>query len=89
MAQHSTDELQEDVTETTDLTVTGTVLIVDDDASNLRLLDTILSAEFDTVVADSGEQALKVLKSQQVDLILLDLMMPGMDGIAVCREVRS
>jgi diguanylate cyclase (GGDEF)-like protein len=66
------------------------VLSVDDISHNLQLLGTILErAGYETTFALSGSQALELLKTQQPDLILLDLMMPGMDGLEVCRILKS
>jgi diguanylate cyclase (GGDEF)-like protein len=66
------------------------VLSVDDIGHNLQLLGTILErAGYETTFALSGSQALELLKTRQPDLILLDLMMPGMDGLEVCRILKA
>jgi two-component system, sensor histidine kinase and response regulator len=68
----------------------GLVLIVDDVAANVRLLASILKiAGFNTITAESGPQALEMLKQHSPDIMLLDVMMPEMDGFEVCRHVRS
>ena len=68
------------------------ILIVDDDAANLRMASRILSAETRVSCLKSGEEALKFLKENRPDLILLDIHMPGMDGfetIAAIKEQRD
>lgn len=68
----------------------ATVLVVDDLAQNLRLLDAVLSPHGFTVVpASSGEQALALLAEQLPDIVLLDVMMPGLDGYETCRRIRA
>jgi class 3 adenylate cyclase len=71
--------------------VTGqTVLAVDDQPANLRLLDAVLSPRgYDVLVATSGPDALDLLGSSEVDVVLLDVQMPGMDGCEVCRRIRQ
>jgi adenylate cyclase len=67
-----------------------TVLVVDDQPPNLRLLDAVLSPRgYRVVTAESGEQALAVLKDSAIDLVLLDVVMPGLDGHEVCRRIRA
>ena len=57
------------------------ILIVDDDADNrLHLVDALQSKEYTTVTADSGPTALQTIQEEQPDLVLLDVMMPGMTG---------
>jgi two-component system KDP operon response regulator KdpE len=66
------------------------ILVVDDEAPILRLLRRILTASgYEVVVAASGLEGVELAHQQQPDLILLDLSMPGMDGMAVCRELRQ
>ena len=67
-----------------------TVLAVDDQPQNIRLLDAVLGPRGYTVLpAAGGEEALAVLDQREVDLVLLDVLMPGMDGYEVCRRIRS
>jgi adenylate cyclase len=67
-----------------------TILAVDDQPANLRLLDAVLSPRgYEVMTASSGEQALELLRSSRVDLVLLDIVMPGIDGYEVCRRIRS
>ncbi|GAB6841643.1 two-component system cell cycle response regulator [Methylorubrum rhodinum] len=66
------------------------VLIVDDLYPNVRLLETKLSLEyFDVVVAMNGPDALAICERGACDVVLLDVMMPGMDGFEVCRRLKS
>ena len=67
-----------------------TVLAVDDQPANLRLLDALLSPRgYRVLAAGSGESALATLTTWDVDLVLLDIVMPGMDGYQVCRRIRN
>ena len=67
-----------------------TILIVDDTPANLSLLSEILKQDYRTKAAVSGEKALKIAFSETPpDLILLDIMMPGMDGYEVCRRLKA
>ena len=66
------------------------ILIVDDDENIAELISLYLTKEcFDTLIVHDGEQALLQLDSYTPNLILLDLMLPGIDGYQVCREVRA
>ncbi|ROR21937.1 DNA-binding response OmpR family regulator [Mobilisporobacter senegalensis] len=66
------------------------ILIVDDDTNIAELISLYLTKEcFDTCIVYDGEEALSQFKSYQPDLILLDLMLPGIDGYEVCREIRK
>lgn len=67
-----------------------TILAVDDEEHILELLSYNLEREgFHVVKADSGELALKLLEGEKIDLVLLDWMLPGMDGIEVLRKIRQ
>ena len=67
-----------------------TVLVVDDQPRNLRLLDAVLSPRgYRVITAESGEAALAILKDSAIDLVLLDVVMPGLDGHEVCRRIRE
>lgn len=67
-----------------------TVLAIDDEKDILKLLSYNLSKEgYQTLVAKTGEEGLALAQSKKPDLILLDLMMPGIDGLEVCRLLRS
>lgn len=66
------------------------VLVVDDQPPNIRLLEAILTPRgYDVRAASSGEEALKAIAETDVDLVLLDIVMPGMDGYEVCRRIRE
>ncbi len=65
------------------------MLVVDDEPLNVSLLSQLLRPEFRVLGALSGPSALALLATEQPDLILLDVMMPGMDGYAVLRQLRD
>ena len=66
------------------------ILVVDDQESNIRVVGSILGElGFAIVAATSGEQALRRVRTKLPDLVLLDVLMPGMDGFEVCRRVRE
>ncbi len=66
------------------------ILIVDDDENIAELISLYLVKEcFDTEIAANGEEALEKFKTYQPQLVLLDIMLPGMDGYDVCREIRK
>lgn len=66
------------------------VLIVDDDTSILMLIYDVLTENgLDVEMAQSGEKALQLIQNQQFDLILLDIMMKGISGLEVCRQIRD
>jgi DNA-binding response OmpR family regulator len=66
------------------------ILVVDDDASCRDVAARLLRLDGHRVIAaDGGEQCLRLVREQRIDLILLDVMMPEMDGFAVCRALRQ
>jgi len=66
------------------------VLVVDDILVNVRLLEAKLAAEYyEVVTAQSGQEALDKVQAERPDIVLLDIMMPGMDGFEVCRRLRK
>ena len=66
------------------------ILVVDDIESNVRLLEAKLSAEYyDVLTASDGPTALAIAASELPDIVLLDVMMPGMDGFQVCRRLKD
>jgi len=70
--------------------MTARVLVVDDILANVRLLEAKLSAEyFEVVTAMNGLDALEAIHRTKPDIILLDVMMPGIDGIEVCRRIKA
>ena len=66
------------------------ILVVDDVMVNVRLLEAKLASEyFHVLTASGGETALEVARAERPDLVLLDVMMPGMDGFEVCRRLKT
>lgn len=66
------------------------ILIVDDNPASIKLLAAKLSREYyDVISADKGRDALKAVKEDAPDIVLLDVMMPGMDGFDVCRQIKE
>ena len=66
------------------------ILIVDDDPSIREILSTQLSRlSFQTAAAADGKEAVELFKSEQPDLVLMDMMMPVMDGLAACQQIRA
>ncbi|GAB3031247.1 diguanylate cyclase domain-containing protein [Bowmanella dokdonensis] len=66
-----------------------TVLVVDDQPVNLKILGQALSKDYQVLLASSGEQALRMARDQLPDLILLDIIMKDMDGYQACRQLKS
>ena len=70
--------------------MTARVLVVDDVDANVKLLEARLTAEyFEVRTARSGREALEICANERADVVLLDVMMPGMDGFEVCRRLKS
>ncbi len=70
--------------------VSKTILIVDDNSQNLQLLSEYLdNANYKVSIATNGKKAIAIAKALQPDLILLDVMMPGVDGFDVCRQLKN
>lgn len=67
----------------------SSLLVVDDTPENIDVLRGILGEDYVVKVATSGQMALKIVAAQPPDLILLDVMMPGMDGYEVCRQLKE
>ncbi|QXT61726.1 MtrAB system response regulator MtrA [Tessaracoccus palaemonis] len=66
------------------------ILVVDDDAALAEMLQLVLHQEgFDTVRCATGDAALQEFRASDPDLVLLDLMLPGRDGVSVCRDIRA
>jgi len=66
------------------------ILVVDDTPANVKLLEALLLPQgYDVVAAESGEEALRAVADTGPDLVLLDIVMPGMDGYEVCRRLRA
>jgi two-component system cell cycle response regulator len=70
--------------------MTARVLVVDDIPANVKLLEARLAAEyFDVLTASSGPEALEICERERVDVVLLDVMMPEMDGFETCRRIKA
>ena len=70
--------------------MTARVLVVDDILANVRLLEAKLTAEyFEVITANNGAEALEAMAKEKPDIVLLDIMMPGIDGLEVCRRIKQ
>jgi len=65
------------------------VLIVDDEPNVRRLSRTILSKKFDVVEAEDGKQAIEIANAEKPDVILMDMMMPNVDGLTACYAIKK
>jgi diguanylate cyclase (GGDEF)-like protein len=65
------------------------ILVVDDDPSIVDLLEAFLQDDYEVLIAAGGEQAIAACRRRQPDLMLLDVMMPGLDGYEVCRRLKA
>ncbi len=65
------------------------ILAVDDDPTNIEILKELLDEDYNLKTAATGEQGLEVARDFQPDIILLDVMMPGIDGYETCRRLRE
>ena len=65
------------------------ILVVDDEPMNVELMEAHLARDYNVITAFNGEEALEKIKNEQPDLILLDIMMPGIDGYEVCQTIKS
>ncbi|HSD82742.1 MAG TPA: response regulator transcription factor [Anaerolineae bacterium] len=67
-----------------------TILVVDDDPAQVKMIEmTLAEAKYKPVTATNGEEALKTFRQHQPDLVVLDVMMPGMDGWETCYRIRQ
>jgi putative two-component system response regulator len=71
------------------MTEKQSLLLVDDEPTNLRVLRTVLQEQYRLLFAKSGEEALQLLQQETPDLILLDVMMPGLTGFDVCTRLKA
>lgn len=67
----------------------GKILAVDDDPNNIAILKELLDDQYDLKISSNGTHALEIARDFLPDMILLDIMMPGMDGYEVCRRLRK
>ena len=67
----------------------STILIVDDIDTNIDILLELLGEKYDVLVAVDGKTALDIARKEKIDLVLLDIMMPEMDGYEVCERLKS
>lgn len=65
------------------------IMIVDDEIANIELMGAVLEEEYEIVFARSGEQAIELARKAPLDLILLDVVMPGLDGYETCRRIKQ
>jgi DNA-binding response OmpR family regulator len=65
------------------------ILAVDDDPNNVAILEELLENHYDLKVVTNGEQAMKIARDFRPDIVLVDIMMPGMNGYEVCRRLRE
>lgn len=67
----------------------NTVLIIDDDVVSLKTMESALEHKYNTICTGSGLQGIAIMQQQKIDLVLLDLLMPGMSGMEVLRQIRE
>ena len=65
------------------------ILAVDDNPTNIKILKKLLAGDYELKTATTGEECLEIAPEFIPDLIILDILMPGMDGYEVCRQIRS
>ncbi len=65
------------------------ILVIDDEPANIEIVTAVLEDEYEICFALSGEQAVQVARESRPDLILLDVVMPGMDGYQLCRIFKA
>ncbi len=69
--------------------IKNTILVVDDNNTNITILSNLLGKKYDIMIAENGKNAIEIAKKQALDLILLDIMMPDMNGYEVCSILKS
>jgi two-component system alkaline phosphatase synthesis response regulator PhoP len=65
------------------------ILIADDQAPIRSLVNLVLGREYQVIQAANGTEALKMIQEQKPDLVIMDILMPGMDGLTVCSQVKA
>ena len=71
------------------MTKRSTILVVDDELINIHVISSALKDEYNIITADNGFAALDLIKNPQPDLVLLDVMMPGLNGYDVCSSIKA
>ncbi|XOV77369.1 MAG: two-component system response regulator [Aestuariibacter sp.] len=66
-----------------------TILIIDDETSNIKILSAELKSDYNIIVAKSGQRGLDAIETHKPDLVLLDIIMPEMDGFSVIKHIKS
>jgi CheY-like chemotaxis protein len=69
--------------------MTTKILIADDQAPIRSLITTVLGKEYQVIQATSGTEALRMIRSEKPDLVIMDVLMPGMDGLTVCSQLKA
>ena len=85
----TSDDTQEEQPCTETASVSATILIVDDTPQNISILNSVLMDEYTVKAATSGKQAIEICGSMPVDIVLLDVTMPVMDGFETCRQLKK
>src|SRR6185437_13265932 len=70
------------------MNIPARILVVDDNQVNLEICEEILGHEFEVLMASNGNEALRLAQQHKPQIILLDIMLPGTDGLEVCRRLR-
>ena len=65
------------------------ILVVDDSAANLKFVESVLKEQYKLILVKTGEKALAYLAKNPVDLVLLDIQMPDMDGFETCEKIKE
>jgi CheY-like chemotaxis protein len=69
--------------------MTAKILIADDQAPIRSLITAILGKDYQVIQATSGTEALKLIRDEKPDLVIMDILMPGMDGLTVCSQLKA
>ncbi|PPD58340.1 response regulator [Dehalogenimonas etheniformans] len=69
--------------------MTAKILIADDQAPIRSLISTVLSKDYQVIQANTGTEALNMARQEKPDLVIMDILMPGMDGLTVCTQLKA
>ncbi|XUW99946.1 MAG: response regulator [Dehalogenimonas sp.] len=69
--------------------MTAKILIADDQAPIRNLISTVLSKDYQVIQANTGTEALNMARQEKPDLVIMDILMPGMDGLTVCTQLKA